>query len=346
MNAKFRIVAAHTAGNGGSPYKLVDSRGSEVEKVNTFLDSLAIRGLSVKSIASYAYDLLNFWSWATDTGVSLESLDKKTILEYILHQRQNNPAATTINHRTTVVERFYQYNFDRRIPVRVGDGNEPQTRGRYRTGWLHPFGVRCSSRVKESRKIIVPLTREQVTKYFCSLKTWRDTTITGFMLLCGLRRKEVLSLRITDVNINEGRVLVHGKGNKERIVPLPKDLLTALDKYLNFEKPESDSEYLIVVLKGRHRGRPLSEWGVREVFRYHRKISGIREANPHRFRHTFGADMARAGMAVATLMKIMGHTNIQTTMRYVNLSARDIQDEFHRAVTKLNNGALFDATSF
>lgn len=277
-------------------------------------------------------------------GINMETMDKKTLLEYILYQRQKSPAATTINHRITVVEQFYQHCYDRRIPVRAG--NELQIKGRYRMGWLHPFGVRCSSRVRESRKIVVPMTREQVSSYFLSLKTWRDTVITGFMLFCGLRRKEVINLRIGNANMEEGRVLVRGKGNKERIVPLPQDLISAIDKYLNLERPRSDSDYLILVLKGKHRGRPLTDWGVREIFRYHRKISGIREANPHRFRHTFGADMARTGMAVATLMKIMGHTNIQTTMRYVNLSARDIQDEFHRAVSKLNDRELFDETRF
>lgn len=221
-----------------------------------------------------------------------------------------------------------------------------QIRGKYRMGWLRPFGVRYSTRVKEARRIIVPLTREQVSKYFGTLRTWRDTTITGFMLFCGLRRKEVINLRLNDVSIQEGQVRILGKGNKERIVPLPGDLITAINKYINLEKPKSDSEYLILVLKGPHRGQPLTEWGVRELFRYHRKISGTYEANPHRFRHTFGADMVRAGISLPSLMKIMGHAYIQTTMRYVNISAADIRDEFHRVVTKLNNREIINEGKF
>ena len=77
--------------------------------------------------------------------------------------------------------------------------------------------------------------------------------------------------------------------------------------------------------------------GLRAVFRYHRKRSQIPKANPHRFRHTFGADMARAGMSLPALMRLMGHVNIRTTMLYIELSPEDVWKEFHRAIRKLQH---------
>jgi hypothetical protein len=64
--------------------------------------------------------------------------------------------------------------------------------------------------------------------------------------------------------------------------------------------------------------------GLRSLFRHHRQASHVPQANPHRFRHTFGTDMARAGISVPALMHLMGHAHIRTTMLYVQLSPQDV----------------------
>ena len=78
--------------------------------------------------------------------------------------------------------------------------------------------------------------------------------------------------------------------------------------------------------------------GLRALFRYHRRRSGIENANPHRFRHTFAVDMVREGMPLAVLKRLLGHSSIEMTMRYVNLSAEDVRQEFERAVRRLTDG--------
>jgi integrase len=203
---------------------------------------------------------------------------------------------------------------------------------------------RLSVRVKMSQKIIVPLTRQEVSVYFQSLKTWRDISITGFMLFCGLRSREAIGLQLYDVNTSEGQFRVLGKGNKERLVPMPANLLETVRKYLRLERPETDSAYLFVVLKGPKRGRPLTSGGLYKIFRIHRRVSGIYKANPHRFRHTFGADMARAGVSIPALMRLMGHAYVQTTMKYVNLFAEDIRNEFDMAMDKLRSKEVLNET--
>jgi len=76
----------------------------------------------------------------------------------------------------------------------------------------------------------------------------------------------------------------------------------------------------------------MSPAGLRSLFRHHRKSSQVPQANPHRLRHTFGADMVRAGISLPALMKLMGHSQIHTTMRYVELSAQDVWREYAKAV--------------
>ena len=72
--------------------------------------------------------------------------------------------------------------------------------------------------------------------------------------------------------------------------------------------------------------------GLRSLFRHHRQHSQVLHANPHRLRHTFGADMARAGISVPALQHLMGHSQIHTTMLYVQLAPQDVWREYARAV--------------
>ena len=75
--------------------------------------------------------------------------------------------------------------------------------------------------------------------------------------------------------------------------------------------------------------------GIRSLFRHHRKITGIKIANPHRFRHTFASDMVRAGISLPALMQLMGHADAQTTLRYVKITPQDVYQQYARAVTQL-----------
>ena len=74
--------------------------------------------------------------------------------------------------------------------------------------------------------------------------------------------------------------------------------------------------------------------GLRSLFRYHRIVSGVAGAHPHRFRHTFASDMVRGGISLPALMNLMGHANISTTMIYVQISPRDVLEQYVRAVAK------------
>ena len=344
-----RLLTRKNSEGGLSPYRLVDVADNEIKEVNEYLDTLAVRGLSEKTMRIYAYDLLNFWTWLTGAKTEFKDITRKSMLDYIRYQRQiSSPASVTINHRLITVKCLYQHHFDRRIPISLDSKGESATyfsprSGYRRLGWMHPIrGRQLSTKVKVPSRIVVPLKQQEVSDFFGSLDTWRDIAITGLMLFCGLRCKEVIGLKLNDISIYEEQFRVLGKGNKERLVPLPKNLLETVNKYIKLERPKTESPYLFIVLKGPHRGNQLTPAGVRTIFRYHRKISGISHANPHRFRHTFGADMTRAGVSVPALMRLMGHSQVQTTMRYVNLFAEDIRDEFNRAMAKLQSKEILN----
>jgi integrase len=191
-------------------------------------------------------------------------------------------------------------------------------------------------RVKVSRRLVVPLKRDEVYQLFESFQSHRDLAIAGLMLFCGLRSIEILRLRLSDVGLLQEELRVLGKGNKDRVLPLPSYARKALLAYLGRERPKSDHDALFVNLKGPTRGRSMTAVGIRELFRYHRRRSGIALANPHRFRHTFASEMVKEGMPLPVLMRLMGHTSIEMTLRYANLSAEDVREEFERAFRRIN----------
>ena len=154
------------------------------------------------------------------------------------------------------------------------------------------------------------------------------------MLMHGLRSAEVMALNRDDVLLSEGQLRVRGKGNKLRFLPLAPETTQLIDHYLRLERPDPCSAALFVVLKGPARAQRMTPAGLRSLFRYHRRATGIQLANPHRFRHTFASDMVRAGISLPALMQLMGHADIQTTLHYVQVSPQDVYLQYARAAAQ------------
>jgi integrase/recombinase XerC len=128
------------------------------------------------------------------------------------------------------------------------------------------------------------------------------------------------------------RVRVTGKGGKERIVPVDGAFFAELAGYLREERPARyASPECYLVLRGPTAGRPLTEAGLRRIFRTHRESSGAVRVRPHRLRHTYGTELAAAGIDLLVLRDLMGHANPETTAGYVHLAPDTLAAEYARA---------------
>ena len=316
------------------PYRLLDERGHELAWVNDFLDAQHIRRLSPRSLRAYAYDLLHFARWFQSQPQALAAITESTLLDYVRHQlnQQPRPTPQTINHRLTVIRCLYRFHHGQEIPAGHSHFQRLYTT-RCPVGYGRPhrtlaFGLR----LKQPRRVVQPLSAEQVAKFWASFRTFRDLAIVGLMLLDGLRSCEILALQLEDLKLADALLRVLGKGNKQRTLPLTSEILQVLQSYLRLERPLTNSPYLFVSLKGRRRGQPITPAGLRSLFRHHRVRSQVPSANPHRFRHIFGADMVRAGISLLALQPLMGRSQIHTTMLYVQLAPQDVWREYARAV--------------
>jgi site-specific recombinase XerD len=314
---------------------LVD-HGCSVEQVNAFLRALDVRGLSPNTIRAYAFDLLVLYRWCKQTSKQLQQLTDADLLDYVEAQRKANSKASTINRRLVSCRQLYSFATGQPLPHGRGC-NVPAPHYRRRRGELGLHVISQHRRelsVKVPRTLVEPLTREQVCLFLRSLRRYRDLAIVQLMLLCGLRSREVLSLRLDDIDLEQRHVRVEGKGGRQRVMPLPQILWQSLSSYLRFERPPCRGP-LFVVLQGPTRSEAMTLAGLRSLFRRRRSNVEIAMANPHRFRHTFGADMARAGVRLPILQKLMGHAHGSTTMQYINLSMADIAEEYRRAVAQI-----------
>jgi integrase/recombinase XerC len=322
-------------------HQLVDDDRGPLDEANRFLRVLGIRGLSPNTIRAYAFDLLVLYRWFARTNKHLCELRQPDLLEFVAEQQRNGTSASSINRRLTTARQLYRFVADKELESAPGTSTPaPYYAGPGRDRYLgihrrkKPHGLQL--RVKTPRVLVEPLTTEQVRLFLRSLRRYRDLAIVYLMLLCGLRSKEIIAARLPDVSFEESHMRVRGKGNKERILPLP-DLLTGtLADYIRLERPSDchDPE-LFVVLQGKRRGNRMTPSGLRMLFRHRRHRKKLSNANAHRMRHTFGVDMARSGVRLPILQKMMGHANMATTLLYINLSLSDVTEEYRRAIQQI-----------
>lgn len=323
----------HPDRDDSNAWQLIDPGGQPAADANRFLHAVGVRGLDTRSLRTYAYDLLCAFRWLRTTSQSIAGLTSEKLLNFIEYQqRTSTVAASTINRRLAVLQRFFMFL----------TGRPPTLSAWQSTGHvLFRRGRRASVvQVRAAHRLVTPLKDKEASAFFNTLRTARDRAITLLMWADGLRSCEVLSLGLGDVDFQNMSLKLLGKGRKERMMPLAENVAKVLLQYLAHERPARASGRFFVVLKGPRRGQPMTYTGLHRVFRYHRATSHIGNANPHRFRHTFGANMTRGHVPLAILAKMMGHSSPQTTMRYIQLNDQEVRQQYEDALKTLNTTGM------
>jgi len=188
------------------------------------------------------------------------------------------------------------------------------------------------------------LSPDQITALLHNLRTARDRAMVEAMVFGGLRRVEVLGLRLEDLRLGENRVFVaEGKGGHQRLVPIAARFFSSVGEYLREERPRtSTTDRLFVVLKGPHRGLPLTAEGVDEIFDGARRRTGLKQATCHQLRHTCLTRLREAGMALEAVQAQAGHRSIESTRIYLHLADNWLADQYHQAVEEIEAQVLLE----
>jgi integrase/recombinase XerC len=322
----------------------------DVELANAFLAHLVVRCFSPATVRAYAYDLLNFSRFLAGRGATVADVVATDLFDY-LHWQQRPPATkgtrvvrlverrgaapASVNRRVAAVRGLFEYavisglRVDNPVPAaRRSSGLRAKRRGVL--GHIGPGRPSTGGRlVREPRRLPESLDREEISDFLSDLGTYRDRAMVLLMALGGLRAAEVRSLRLADVDMGLRRVRVTGKGGRERVVPVDRAFFTELGAYLRDERPVGCATgQCFVVLHGPTAGGPLTESGMRRIFRTHRARSGAIRVRPHRLRHSYGTELAAAGIDLLVLRELMGHASPETTAGYVHLSAATLATEY------------------
>lgn len=328
--------AAFLRVNRRGQYQLVDAQRRPIVQANRFLAAVVVRGLSRATVRAYGFDLVVLYRWLGRTQHSVASLSGRKLLQYIDSQRRDGAQPATINRRLTAARLLYRFCTGHELDMGRGAmTSAPYYRGqgRDRHLGLHlvPRQRQLKLRVKAPHRVVEPLSATEVRQFLRTLRRYRDLAIVHLMLLCGLRSAEVLQLQLSDILAEDKQLRIRGKGNRERVLPLPQVVARSISDYVRWERRAERTARLFVIQQGSRRGAPMTLAGLRSLFRHRRRDHAVARANPHRFRHTFGADMARSGVRLPILQRLMGHADVSTTLRYIQLSMADIADEYRRA---------------
>ncbi len=185
--------------------------------------------------------------------------------------------------------------------------------------------------LREPQRLPRPVQEEDLGRFFAAVEGKRDLAMFTLMLRCGLRIGEVSALQLADLYLNEDqpRLLVRGKGSRQRVVYLSGQALRVLRAYLAVRpSPACDQVFLSYQLAG------LSSHGIHMRLLRYRKLAGL-DLTCHRFRHSFANDLLNADMPVTSIQKLLGHRWIETTQVYVMANDRQVQADFQAASSKL-----------
>jgi site-specific recombinase XerD len=272
---------------------------------------------SPQTLASYASDFRQFLSFLAETNrrPEVEEVDRQAVRAYVTWLRRRHLSVPTVSRHLASLRSFWKY-------VRDGGYTEHD-----------PF-VRVSV-PKRGKALPVCLSAAEAQALLDAagdqpnpLKAVRDTAVLSVLVFTGLRRNELLGLRLPAVDLAEGTLRVeHGKGDKARMVPLTLRPRVALADWLEV-RPETDHDYLFTSSDA----RPLARKGLMGLFRRAVRRAGI--ARPglvlHSLRHTAATLLLQGGCDLRSLQRLLGHSRLDTTATYLSLTMSDL----HRAVAR------------
>lgn len=152
----------------------------------------------------------------------------------------------------------------------------------------------------------------------------RDRAIVAVLLGTGARATELVGIRIPEIDWPHRRLILHGKGSKDRRVPMGKETMRALREYLRM-RPAANTDRVFVTIRGEPMGYPAAEMMVRHLGEY----AGVSPCHLHLFRHTFSTEFYLKNRDIIALQGMLGHASIEMTMRYLASLGIDYHEQGH-----------------
>jgi integrase/recombinase XerD len=285
-----------------------------------FRDYLALEaGHSANTIDSYLRDLRRFVAWGDALGLTgPRDVTRKQLRQFVYALKDLGLSAATIRRQASAIRTYYGFLLaEGRAEQDPTDRLEMPQRGRQLPDTLS---------VPEMESLLAaPQADEPLA--------WRDRALLELGYGAGLRVSELCGLTLPNLLLSEGLVRVFGKGSKERLVPIGRNVIGAVSVYLHQVRPTLDHGASKERVLLNARGTPLSRVGAWGVVKRCARVAGIRKrVTTHTLRHSFATHLLEGGADLRAVQEMLGHADLSTTQIYTHVDReylRSVHRQFH-----------------
>ncbi|MFD2528934.1 tyrosine-type recombinase/integrase [Polaribacter marinaquae] len=291
--------------------------------INSFLDYLSLeKKYSKHTIIAYKTDLTAFNEFCLSEFELDDLLEVKypLIRSWIVSLVNSDVSNNSINRKISSLKSFYKFL--------------------QKTGQLDSNPLAIHRALKIKKKVQVPFTVKEVNAVISSLEsddsfeTLRNKLLVELLYSTGIRRAELINIKLQDINSINNTIKVLGKRNKERYVPILPSVLISIKKYLQERNKEGFvSEYLLITSKGNKLYETLV---YRIINSYFSEVSSKVKKSPHILRHSFATHLLNEGADLNSVKELLGHTSLASTQIYASNSLEAIKKVYNNAHPRSN----------
>ena len=295
--------------------------------ISKYLKYLRVeRNASEHTIISYENDLSSFLDFTAKVNeqkpeqVDISLITRLSIRLWLGDLSEQGLAKTSIARKVAALRSFFKYCFKR--------------------GHIHKNPAHLLVVPKKEQTLPKTATVEDITRMMEAVDTetvrgLQDRAILELFYATGMRLSELTGLNLTDIDLNQNQVTVHGKGNKQRIIPLGKTVVTILKEFrtkrteLYGQRTDSDARKALFIAAS---GQRMYDRAVRYMVEdYLKKTSEVTQKSPHVLRHSFATHMLDNGADIRIIKEFLGHANLAATQVYTHTSMERLKNVYEQA---------------
>ena len=265
---------------------------------------------SSNTISAYLRDLKSFQFFLNQNGDKIsKEINYSFIRQWIVQLSEKKFSNVSINRKIASLKSYFNFL------VNIGE--------------LNSSPLKAHKNLKSSSKIVIPFSETEIEKVFESFKfidgNDRDKLIVELFYSTGMRREELLNIKIINIDFDSHWIKILGKRDKERIIPMLPKLSKSI---LNYISKYSPTEYLFESKKSKQ----LSSSTIyRVINKYFRAVSSKVKVSPHVLRHTFATHMLNNGADINTIKEILGHSSLSSTQIYTKIKLPKIVKDYNKS---------------
>ena len=275
-----------------------------------YADLILVERDSELTAQTYKTSAQEFLEWLVTQRIKLADVTAQNLVYFLMKRKTDGNAELTLAKDISALRALGSY----------------LVRKNY---WAENYALMLD-RPKAGRHLPKVLSVEQTDKLLSSIDVStplgvRDDALFELIYSCGLRISEACGLKVANVHFDERLILVHGKGDKERLVPFGEIAAKKLTKYMNEVRPGLVKGRNISEVFVNYKGEPISRKGVWKRFQEMEALSGV-QSKVHTLRHSFATHLLAGGADLRSVQELLGHSDLSTTTIYTHVTDRQLED--------------------